>query len=629
MWGGGGAFTSVESYKGDLYLSSDVSGVWKQINGNWAPYVNDLTQYNVTALVTFNDLLYAITEDELLYTDGNGGWISTDIKLDTYRSVTDKPFTVSNDQNLMCIASKSYTILCVDKNLNQSILTIKQRVITGVKFAKGMSQVLYYFSSNTLFTIKLKSGVITKIAEFDNKIIALIEQDTRILLATSKNVFDLQNPEKPLYSVYFKNIINMFTVTLDNEMQFFIGLGSKWNIKLHRLVFDNSNFTKGESVDTVYDESLPHRSVHRSLTKFLSINTIDNNTYLTDYWGVFRVSHETKPKLVEISDDAFNIVSTGLIITDNYIYVSTMDNGVIRIDKLPDENNKRHKTAISFSSIRGHAWSMLYFNKTLFAIFAPWNKANDYLFKYSEIDGEKTITKLTNYNNREGRGTYWGESYSRKLVYYHGILSFRDGSNGGLVINKKNTLNVEEPFSFGGFNKVYSAIEEFNGLLYVATCEGPATVIALNQSIDGEFSIKLPKSFCPFTSYKYDDNLYFLGSQNGSAVIYKLVGKKVTKFAEEKVGSAFYSMATNPSNNQQIIIATISWSKKSTSGLFISSNGGQDFVNQSCVLTHNNGVVAIDFDIESQQAYILQKIGGLLTIPLKVIFSQNTCIETE
>jgi hypothetical protein len=61
----------------------------------------------------------------------------------------------------------------------------------------------------------------------------------------------------------------------------------------------------------------------------------------------------------------------------------------------------------------------------------------------------------------------------------------------------------------------------------------------------------------------------------------------------------------------------------------VSNNGGEDFIDKSCLLTHKNGVAAIDIDIKESQVYILQKVGGLLAMPLVTVFSDNTCSNTE
>lgn len=633
VWGGGGAFTGVTSYKEHLYLSSDVAGIWKQKNGSWEPYVEGLTQYNVTSLVVFNDLLLATTADELLYTKGDGRWFSTNIKLNTYRSITDQPYSVSPDLGLLCIASRNSKIECLDKSFKQISIPIGEKPIGGIIFQKQQdkgSSNLYFYSNKKLLSVDVKTKKTKLLAKFDNKVTALVEYGAGLLIATSKNIYDLQNLNDPIYSVSLTNIVNLFVTktgdeTYLNKGSIFVGLGSKWNLKLHKLTFDNNIFMESVRTSISFDPLLPHRKSQTTLTKFLSVNQIGDETYVTDYWGVYKVSDLGTPKLIEVTGNAYNVVATDLVVADNYLYVSTMDNGVIKIDKVTKDSKKRSVQAISFGSIKGHAWSMMYYNKTLFAIFSPWDKANEFLFRYSEMDESKTITQLTNTDSRTGRGSFWGKSYARELVYYYGIVSFKDGANGGLVVNEPNMLDMEEPYTFGEFNKVYKAMEELNGLLYVATCEGPPTVMALNQSGEAEFSIRFPKGFCAFTSYKHNDMLYFLGTQKGRSVIYKLVGNRIKLFADMEIGSAFYSMAINPLNEQQIVVATISWSKKATSGLFITNNGGKDFIDQSCLLSHKNGVAAIDFDMGNSWAYILQKVGGLMSMSISQLFSENTC----
>jgi hypothetical protein len=526
IWGGGGAFTSVSSYKDHLYLSSDVSGVWKQVNGSWEPYVDGLRQYNVTALAVFNDLLFAITVDELLYNDGQGSWSSTNIKLDTKRSLTDKSFAVSTKHGLMCIASRSYTIQCIDQNLNEVSIPLKEKLITGVMFPEGKGNDLYFYSNKRLLSLNVITWETKLLAEFENKVIALIEYEDSLLLATSKKIYDLQHPEEPLYDASVQDIVNIFTTSTSNETTIYLGLGAnKWNLKLHKLIFDNKIYVDSVEIKGRFDPSLPHRKNQTTLTKFLSVQQIGSDVYLTDFWGVFKLSQQTKPELLEITNNAYNVVATDVVVTDEYIYMSTMDNGVIKIDKTFTKSAIRATEAISFGIVKGHAWSMIYFNKTLSAIFSPWDKANDYLFQYSEVDDAKTTSQLTYYETRPAKGAFWGESYSRQLVYYNGFLSFRDGANGGLVANKPNELTIKKPYSFGELNRVYRALKELNGLLYIANCEYPATIVALNQTAEEEFSIRFPGGFCAFSAYKDGNTLYFLGADAGRAIIYKLEGK--------------------------------------------------------------------------------------------------------
>lgn len=41
----------------------------------------------------------------------------------------------------------------------------------------------------------------------------------------------------------------------------------------------------------------------------------------------------------------------------------------------------------------------------------------------------------------------------------------------------------------------------------------------------------------------------------------------------------------------------------------MTSNGGNDFIDQRCLLSHKNGVAAISFDMGKSAAYNLQKLG--------------------
>lgn len=631
LWGGGGAYTSVVKFNNELYLSSDVTGVWKHAEGEWQPYVNGLSNYNVTALANFNERLFAIATKELLYTDGNGDWVKTDVSLDTYRSVTIQAYAISANQKTMCFANRSGKIQCIDSLLNVSEYNTQLKSINGVFFSQANNYQLYFYSSNALFSFDLNAEKATLIAEFEEKIVSILSVKGKTLVVSQKGIFDLQNLDKPLYSLYFKKIVSAFVAPVSNSI--FIGVGSKWNIKLERLTIDNGKITFDSHIKPTFDDSLPHRTAQKSLTMLLSTNTVNNSVYLTDYWGVYRLDDALDNDLdndldnifEEVSNNAFNIVSTDLVIANNHYYISTMDNGVIKIDKPRSGNIELKKRAISFDSVKGHAWSMNYYDSTLYALFSPWDKPNDYLFAYSELNENKNLVKLTDKTDRKGKGAFWGKSYSRALAYYHGLVSFRDGFNGELITAPNTRMNIEDSFTFGKYNKVYRAMEELHGLLYIATCEQHSTIMVVNKNAEAQFSIKLPVGFCPFTAYKNKDTLYFLGARSGKSVIYKLAGKSVQMLFESNVGSAFYAMAIDPENSQNIVIGTISWSNRSTSGLFVSTNGGEDFIDKACVLSHLNGVASIKFDESRSAALLLQKVGGLISIPKKALFTSNPC----
>ncbi|MFW8592244.1 hypothetical protein ACOI22_15665 [Glaciecola sp. 2405UD65-10] len=623
VWGGGGAYTSVQEYKGDLYLSSDVAGVWKQVSGSWQPYVKGLSNYNVTSLAIFNNLLFAITTNELLYSNGDGNWITANISLNTYRGVTDSPYAISGDGSLLCIAGRKAHIDCINKQLEHNRINTQGEVITGVWFSNTANQQLHYYSGNKLFLLDVSTQKSKLLHTFNNKVVSMFEVNSRKLLATSKSVFELNNLDAPIYKVHFSKIITAFAAKIDSQNRVFLSLGkNKWNTSLRQYTFVDEEFSDELKIKPSFDTTLPHRSTQASLTKFLGINQAFGSIYLTDYWGVFELSLGAKADLLEVSNNAYNLVSTDLVIGNEHIYISAMDTGVFKIAKQADENGNREIEAISSKHVKGHAWSMLYANNTLNAVIAPWNSANDHLFTYSELDNTSQSTALNSYKSRKARGTFWGQAYARKLAYFHGIVSFRDGHNGGLLLYE---ADEKESFSFGEFNKVYKAVEEFKGKLYAATCEWPATVMVFGANAEAEYTIRLPKSFCAYTSYKHKDDLYFLGSEKKRSVIYKLKGRRVRKVFSTDVGSAFYAMGINPYNNDQIIAATITFSNKATSGIFVSNDGGNNFIDHSCLLTHKNGVVAVKLDETDSTAYILHKVGGLIQVPLETLFDGNSC----
>lgn len=626
-WGGGGAFTSTTVFNETTYLSSDVAGVWRQIEGHWQPFVEGLGNYNVTALVNFNKWLFAISSDELFVTSGTSPWRSTNITLNTNRSFTDQVYTISHDGMLFCIANRDQKIDCIDTHNHLISFPTPEKDINGVYFDKTTSHLLYFFSGSKLFTLDLLTREIKLLKKFEVKIVSLARLNNKMMIATSKNVFAMRDLEQSVYHSFFGNIINFFIANNAGTDVAFISIGNRWNTKLKQFELVNGELKQHQRVKVRFDLDLPHRTNQKSLTKLLSINQIAGKTWVTDYWGVYQLDFSNQTELIEVTHDAINTVATDLIVTDRNIYISAMDNGIIKISRLESAELRQSldPKAISFGMLKGHAWSMLHHDNTLYGIISPWDDANDYLFSYSEKDEYADVSRLTNYKRREADGTFWGKAYSRQLAYYKGIVSFRDGSNGGLIKQKTSFFMNNKPVTLRKLNRVYKSIAVHQGLLYIASCEEPPLMVAKDQAEETVLSVNLPEGFCPFSVYSYLDSLYLLGSKSGYSVIYHIKDNHMSLLYESKLGSAFYQMAINPKNNKQIVAGTISWSNKSTSGLFVSDDGGETFVDSSCLLSHKNGVASIKIDNEI--AYILLKVGGGISISLKSLFSKGVCKE--
>lgn len=627
-WGGGGAFTSTAMLNNEIYLSSDVTGIWKQAQGKWQPYVEGLGNYNVTSLATFNNSLYAITSTELFVSNGNDEWSSTNIYLNTYRGSTDQAFAVSANEELLCIANRNQKIDCINTENQLTSYATPETLIKNVYFDHQNSDRLYFSSGSELYVLDLDTHASELIYSFNNTIVAFAKYGSQHLIATQKQVFDLLNLDQEMLNTGNSSIINFFVATHDDTDVAFISTGSKWGTYPKRFDLQDGQLIQQQSVKKSFDQSLPHRPYQKYLNKFLGISELNGSTWITDYWGVYQLivsNDDGVPEILEVTSNAVNIVATDLAITDNNIYISAMDNGVVRMSK-PIDNSITQYEALSFSSLQGHAWSLLLQGDTVHGVVSPWSDANDYLFSYNESDAETNNVALTNYSTRPSSGAFWGDAYSRQLVDYNGIVTFRDGSDGGLFAYNNNSINQNGTISLGDQNRVFRSIVSHEGLLYIANCEGMSQLLAINASGDIEITSALPNGFCPFTAYSFQDKLYFLGSKAGNSVIYQFENEEFSLLVSENVGSSFYSMAINPQNYEQIVAATTSWSNKSTSGLFVSLDQGQTFFDRSCVLSHKNGVVAIRFDQDT--AYILQKVGGLRAVPTSTLFSQEECSKT-
>ena len=630
-WGGGGAFTGTALLNGEIFLSSDVAGVWKQVDGQWQPFVDGLANYNVTSLASFNNKLFAITSDELFETDGTKGWTSTNITLSTYRGTTLQPYSISQDAASLCIASGNKKIDCIDSHFESASYSIFETIVNGVYFDLYDSNTLYYFSGTKLYSLNLTTNYNELLTTFNHKIVSIAKYNNKILIATSKRVYDMSKLGQTLYEASSSSIVNFFVASHYNSDIVFIGRGETWGIYPMSYMLVDDELIPQHKLQINFDLSLPHRPYQTRLNKLLGVSNLDGNTWVTDYWGVYKLNIENVdgvPELLELTASAVNTVATDLVITDDNFYISTMDNGIVKM-KRTNANSTSEYQALAFDRLQGHAWSLLQDNNNVHGVISPWNNPNDFLFSYNENEDSSTIVQLTDYTTRNGEGAFWGQGYARQLVDFNGIVTVRDGVNGGLVSDNSSDVNPIENTSLnelGGFNRVYRSIAVNNGLLYIASCEGAAMMMAVDEMGQTVLAKALPTGFCPFSAYTSANSFYLLGVSNGSSVIYQYKNGEFSLLVSKPIGSAFYQMAINPLNELEIVVGTISWSNKATSGLFVSNDGGLTFTDKSCLLSHKNGVVALKFDDDT--VYILQKVGGGRAVPSAMLFSVSECGES-
>jgi hypothetical protein len=169
-----------------------------------------------------------------------------------------------------------------------------------VLFSSKHDHKLYFYNKNKLYEANLESGNIAAVETFENDVVSLFNYEKEILVATTNHIFNLADSTEAMYSLDLnftsKIIINAFTKptksqrdTSDSEpntglLHVFVTVGSRWNIKLHELVFEGMLHVDTLATKTVFDTNLPHRGHQKKLTKFLGISHLNDALYVSDYW---------------------------------------------------------------------------------------------------------------------------------------------------------------------------------------------------------------------------------------------------------------------------------------------------------------------------------------------------------
>lgn len=632
-WGGGGAFTSTAQLNGKVYLSSDVAGVWRLENEQWQPLVDGLGDYNVTSLAVLRDKLYAITATGLFALENDSHWRSLNISINSYRSVNDQLYSINTNQSLLCFGSRNSLIHCLDNKEKHTSYTLPIKEITGLLFDVENTKKLFFFSNNRLYRFNLNTGKHELVHQFKHKIISVSAVDGRLMITTKNQILRMDGTSPSTHTVLYDadkgNIVNAFPSKLKSKTDFYVVLGDRWNTSLFKLVVDDKKSTLSK-LSVSFDAELPHRKHQKRTTKFLSARDGESDIWLTDYWGVYRLKKNENAKqntIIEYSLNAHNTVATDLIITPDHLYISAMDTGLTAVVR--DSYNAGDVSSITPEKLRGHAWSLTEVDDKLYGLFSPWNDANDYLLEFSNDGQNQHITKLTRYDSRQSDGAYWGKAFSRQLTYFNGMVTGRDGKNGGVFGLKDHAFSFEKRVQVGNKNRLFRSLIEYNGALHVSSCENRSYIHSIGEEGTVQSQIELPTGVCIFKFYKRDGELLLLGSKNNKSVIYRLSKNEVSKIYETPIGSAMYSFAQDHSNRNNYALGTTSWSTKSESGLFVTTDDGKTFFDQTCLLSHKNGVAKLDYDVSSASLFVLLKVGGLQIIPGQLVFDENACKEKE
>lgn len=633
-WGGSGLFSSVVEFEGEIYASSDVTGVWKFNGSGWDPLVKGLTNYNITGLLVHHNSLLAATKNQLLELGADNTWSPIGLELKTYRNTTLQLYSTSSS-GVTCFAALQPSLGCIDKNGNVSKTPLSISKLKGVYFDES-DDYLFGFNGKKLYRISRSDGSQTLEYTFPTNILRIENLDASLgsLIYTQKGIFELDSFASITVDLKNKSILNVLKDTT-LEGNHLIALGSTWNAGLYKLTSTPEGLTVGDKVPISFDTSLPFRQWRKVMTKPIGMpRSVSGKIWFSDYRGIYGYDVRTN-KIYEKSRDASNFVGTDIHIDADKLYITSMDNGLVSMPlETPNKFTQIFPRRSSDWLLAGHTWSVTSNEQGVFATLSPWNLAQDYLLTVDKENNFLNVQQIDNATNRANSEAFWGQSYSRKLIVDDEILVYKDGSTGGLFKLKytprQNNNDIQETTSEKVFstsnNRVYRALLKTDKYivsyhiddvqkLYFNDIETKALVKTVNA----------PAGLWAFNIAYIDGEIYIIGAR-GNAVVYKY-NESENNFVEilnEPSSSAFLSFNKAP-NRLLTIAGAVSWGGSSSGKVLMNKQHSDTWIDMTCLLGNESGVVDTEFSSDRRFIYLLQKVGSITRIKTTFLSSFEGC----
>lgn len=634
-WGGSGLFSSVVEFEGEIYASSDVTGVWKFNGSGWDPLVKGLTNYDITGLAIHHNSLLAATKNELLELRADNTWSPIGLELKTYRNTTLQLYSTS-PSGVTCFAALQPSLGCIDKDGDVSKTPLSISKLKGVYFDKS-DDYLFGFNGKKLYRINKSDGSQTLEYTFPTNILRIEKLDESLgaLVFTQKGIFELDSFASITVDLKNKSILNVLKDTT-LEGNHLIALGSTWNAGLYKLTSTPEGLTVGDKVPISFDTSLPFRQWRKVMTKPIGMpRSVSGKIWFSDYRGIYGYDVRTN-KIYEKSRDASNFVGTDIHIDADKLYITSMDNGLVSMPlETPNKFTQIFPRRSSDWLLAGHTWSVDSNEQGVFATLSPWNLAQDYLLTADNEDNFLNVQKIDDATNRSNAEAFWSQSYSRKLVVDEEILVYKDGSIGGLFKLKftprKNNNDIQETTSEKLFstsnNRVYRALLKTDK--YIVSYHIDDEQKLYFNDIESKTLVKTvnaPAGLWAFEIAYIDDELYLIGARR-NAVIYKYVEEQ-NNFIEvlrAPSSSAFLALKKSPTNTLTIAGA-VSWGGKASGSTMLKLSDENEWKNITCLLSNESGVIDIEFTNDGRYVYLLQQVGSIIRLQTTQLSAFQGCI---
>ncbi|TAA47759.1 sialidase family protein [Corallincola spongiicola] len=652
-WSGGGAYPQVLAEGDDIYLVSDVAGIWKagKDESNWRHITNGLDILRVAALLAHpNDAshFYAATSKGIYQTlDAGANWSLLDslgagVKFWRWNSVRPMAIHPADDSKIFAGDARGNVYLIdneesivIGTSPRAKAVTVVVPLDMGNKLLVGTAESTTIFIRNDQGW-RVESSLTENAydADWDRNLLApanmVIAGERRLKLTRdggdSWQTISLDNA---LPSGAIVHRVSMFNEQSGNTkflVAWFAGwrsgilqsndAGVNWNDPVQKRNFDSSNPTrtwKKGSFDRVM-------SVH--------IDPSDSGTaYLSTYWGYWRSQDDGKTWTENFINGAPNTAGSSLIYTDNgELITASMDIGLVSyapnrsaLSLFPKAGRSYIKNSfIDTWDIAGHAWSVVSHGQKIVASISPWS-ANQNQVVISEDFGaswEVVTSGLPLEYVKEG--TVWEKGYARALVKdpYNPEKLYLAIDGAGLFVSENGGYQWSESSAQPDSVKIYNGLvadPNHQGYLYWGA---PGVGVYVTKDAGRSWIFTGLRGKAIYDLEMNTDGRLFAATQGAKPELFVKdgLGKQWRLLKSFDAYGTAEAIAISPNDPNTIAIGTNGWGNENKGQVFISRDGGIQWTE----LEGDFGVGAADmaFSPCSDTLSVLQYAGGVVHLSI-------------
>ena len=649
-WYGGGCYPDLvfdPHVKDRVYLTSDVAGLWRSddLGEHWHFITKGLGQLVVPALAVApsdSNVLYAATGGGL-YISKNAGdsWTSTDEQdgaITFKRPENYRPIAIdAQHPNQLCVATAKAQVFCSKdfgstwKNIDPDRKSFPDQMnISAIDLTKDGK--LLVASNNGLNICDINTSKCQAMAQGPSIITDFVrsQKSPNVLYAAGSEMLWSSSDNGSSWSQMS---------AIPEGKTFRIALDESGDLPIIRVIWLDAwkggvlvSRDQGKSWESQDDQlnadrvSDPTRLWAANGGKSNSVQVDPFNPeiiFRTDWWGVWRSDDGGKSWNEKINGAPNSVATQISIATNSDIYVSSMDNGLLR----SKDGGKAYEMLFPKQydpSQSGHVWRVLTTADAIIGTSSPWNDPVNQVIISHDSGNSFSLINSGLPSSRPKGNTMWSEGYPRALtmdphnpdIIYLGI----DGDDGGgLFVSRDIGQTWQRSIGQPGSLRIYNGLAvdptDSNRILWGASGLGGGVYLSEDAGktfklTEGEMSWVFGVTISP------DGTMYAAGASNGSALFtsnnHGHSWKLVKNFDKDL---ALVAVAIDPLNPKIIATSSVSWTSQ-PGKIFLSKDAGKNWQDITGDLPNGTGASSMAFDPKGKYLYIARYAGSVYKISL-------------